>query len=119
MPRHRPAALVALALAPVLLCLTACSQIAALAPVSGARETEVRYAAIDILMRHDIQLLAAPDCEPPDDDETIRCAGETLSGVDIIAVSTGAAPTQVTVTVGDVTLYSGEITPVLQEAMER
>jgi len=97
--------------------LTGCSQVAAIAPVGGARESEVRYAAIDVLMDAGVDLLTAPVCTPADAERVIRCAGETLDGEPIDVHSPGDAPDTLTVTVGERTLYSGSTHDVLEAAM--
>ncbi len=104
----------AIALAAV---LAGCSQIAAIAPVGGGREAEVRYAAIDVLQGAGIDVRTAPVCVLADDDREVRCAGETFDGEAIEALSPADAPEAVTVTVGGRTLYSGSILEVLEAAM--
>ncbi len=94
--------------------VSGCSQIAAIAPVGGAREAEVRYAAIDVLLDAGVEILAAPDCR--EDDGAIVCEGETMSGDRIAVASTAADPSSVTVTVGGDVVYSGSITQVLDDA---
>lgn len=42
--------------------LAGCSQIAAIAPVGGSHLAEVRYAAIDLLVDAEVEILTAPVC---------------------------------------------------------
>lgn len=107
------------ALVPVLLLvglsLTGCSQVAAIAPVGGNHLAEVRYAAIDVLLDADVEVLTAPVCAQAPSGE-VSCQGETVDGTDISVVSPADDQTVVTVTVGDDELYSGSIMKVLDEA---
>lgn len=93
------------------LMLTGCSQVAAVAPVGGGHQAEVRYAAIDVLLDADVEILVAPVCEA--DAEVITCAGETVSGEPIVVTSTA---TDVEVTAGSKVIYSGSITEILDRA---
>ncbi len=100
--------------AAIVLALPGCSQIAAIAPVGGDHLAEVRFAANDLLLQADIDLLTAPACttEP---DGAITCAGETADGEKITVESPADDQGSLTVTVGADTLYSGSI----QEALEK
>ncbi|KAA9107606.1 hypothetical protein [Microbacterium rhizomatis] len=115
MTRRRLAAAL-LAVAAVI--LSGCSQVAAIAPVGGSRLAEVRYAALDVLTSADVEILTAPICTQGAD-ETVTCGGTTVDGQAIRAVSTGASPDDVTVTVGSDTLYDGSVQDVLEKAMQR
>lgn len=97
------------------LLLTGCSQIAAIAPVGGNHLAEVRYAAIDVLLDADVQVLTAPVCAQAPSGE-VSCQGETADGTDISVVSPADDQTVVTVTVGDDELYAGSIMDVINEA---
>lgn len=97
--------------------LAGCSQIAAIAPVGGNHETEVRYAAIDVLQGAAIDILTAPVCATADDERAVRCSGDTLDGEAIEVVSPADAPETLSVTVGGRTLYAGSIDDVLEAAM--
>lgn len=99
------------------LALAGCSQVAAIAPVGGGRESEVRYAAIDVLMDEGVDILTAPVCTPADAERVIRCMGETFDGEAIDVHSPGDAPDTFTLTVGARTLYSGATRDVLEAAM--
>ena len=101
----------------VLLTLAGCSQIAAIAPVGGGRESEVRYAAIDVLMAEGVEILTAPVCEPANAEREIRCVGETFERERIDVHSPGDAPDTFTLTVGERMLYAGSIRTVLEAAM--
>lgn len=98
----------------IVLALTGCSQIAAIAPVGGDHLAEVRFAANDLLLQADIELLTAPTCTTAPDG-SITCEGETLDGEKIAVESPADDPQSLTVTVGSDTLYSGSI----QEALEK
>ncbi|MGU3647070.1 hypothetical protein ACLBXX_19100 [Microbacterium sp. C23T] len=102
-------------LAVACLLLAGCSQVAAIAPVGGSHEAEVRYAAIDVLLDASTEVLVAPVCES-DEAGTVTCAGETVAGDEISVVSTATDPTAVEVRVGTDVLYSGSIMEVLDRA---
>lgn len=99
----------------LVMALTGCSQVAAIAPVGGSHQAEVRYAAIDVLVDADIEVMVAPVCES-DDAGAITCEGETTDGTVISVVSTAADQTSVEVRVGDDVIYSGSIMEVLNRA---
>ncbi len=94
--------------------LPGCSQIAAIAPVGGDHEAEVRYAAIDVLLNAGVEILQAPDCH--EDDGAILCEGETMTGERIAVESTSDDPSSMTVTVGADVVYSGSVRSVLDDA---
>lgn len=104
-----------LLLGPALLLVAGCSQVAAIAPVGGDHLAEVRYAAIDVLLDAEVDILTAPVCDQVASGE-VSCTGETVDGSEITAVSPADDQTVVTVTVGDRELYSGSIMDVLNEA---
>ncbi len=111
----RRLALAASVLTAGLLTLGGCSQVAALAPVGGNHLSEVRYAAIDILLAKNIEVLVAPVCESEGD--AVTCTGETADGQAITVDSPAAATDTVTVTVGDETVFEGEYWDILDDAM--
>ena len=115
MPRRLAAAL---ALGAATLALAGCSQIAAIAPVGGSREAEVRYAAIDVLLERGVEVGTAPVCAMVDDDAVISCAGETLDGAPILVESPADAPDTFVLTVDGETLYDGPTADVLEAAMQ-
>lgn len=102
-------------LAPVCLMLAGCSQVAAIAPVGGSHEAEVRYAAIDMLVDAGTEILVAPVCDT-DADGTVSCTGETVSGDPISVASPASDQTVVKVTVGSDVIYSGSIMDVIDRA---
>jgi len=95
--------------------LSGCSQIAALAPVGGDHLTEVRFAALDVLVAAKVEILTAPVCESAPGGAT-SCEGETVSGALITVRSEADDPSAVTVKVGDSVLYSGPISNVIDDA---
>ncbi len=94
--------------------LAGCSQVAALAPVGGNHETEVRYAAIDVLTTSGVAVLTAPVCATAGG--AVTCSGTTVSGETVTVVSPADDPVVLTVTVGEKQLYSGSIMDVLDAA---
>ncbi len=95
--------------------LAGCSQISALAPVGGDHLATVRYAAIDVLLEAQVEILTAPVCESATDGAS-TCTGETVDGEAITVNSTAADPTSLAVQVGTKVLYSGSIQDVLDDA---
>jgi hypothetical protein len=105
------------AIALVVLALAACSQTAALAPVGGDRLAEVRFAAIDVLMDQRVELLVAPVCTASgEDDDDIACAGTTLDGRPITAVSSAEHQDRLVVTVDGKVIHDGDLQAVLTSA---
>lgn len=102
--------------AAVLLALTGCSQVAALAPVGGNRATEIRFATIDVLLDHDIQLLEAPTCAEADD-KAVTCSGTTVDGKPVTATSPAAYQDSLIVEVDGTKLYNGTIDAVIDESI--
>ena len=98
------------------LALTGCSQIAAIAPVGGAHVSEVRYAALDILVQKQVEVLTVPVCTTVD--RAVSCTGSTIGGAAIEVDSPADDPTNLTVTVDGEVLYSGSIQDVLDAAVE-
>ena len=98
----------------IVLALAGCSQIAAIAPVGGDHLAEVRFAANDLLLQADVELLTAPVCTTAADG-AITCEGENVAGEKITVESPADDQESLTVTVGADTLYSGSI----QEALEK
>ncbi len=97
--------------------LAGCSQVAALAPVGGDRESGVRYAANDLLLDAGIEIMTAPVCHQAAD-KAVTCEGRTADGQDIRVVSTAADQARMVLTVGSRTLYDGDIQTVLDKAMQ-
>lgn len=99
----------------MVLALTGCaSQIAGLAPVSGDTPAAIRAAAIDVLLERRLTIRDAPQCASTGDGWS--CAGSLTDGSAIIITAAGTKPTDMTVLVGDVTVYEGSIQVVLDRA---
>lgn len=111
----RRAGVTASVLAAGVLALAGCSQVEALAPVDGNHLTEIRYAAIDILLAKNIEVLVAPVCEQSG--EAVSCTGETAAGEAITVESPADATDTVTVTVGNETIYDGKYWDILDDAV--
>lgn len=94
--------------------LTGCSQVAALAPVGGNRVTIVRFAGNDVLVAAGIDLLTAPLCTTSGD--AVDCRGTTVDGAAVVVTSTAQDQADMTVTVGDRTVYRGSVQAVLDAA---
>ena len=99
------------------LLLAGCSQVSALAPVGGDRVSGVRYAANDLLLDEGIDVMTAPVCVQAAD-KAVACEGKTLDGQPIRVVSAAEDQARMVLTVGDRTLYDGDIQAVLEEAMQ-
>lgn len=97
------------------LALSGCSQVAAVAPVGGNHQAEVRYAAIDVLLGAEVEVLVAPVCESGAGG-SITCEGQTVAGETISVHSPADDQTTVEVTVGSTVIYSGSIMDVLDES---
>ena len=97
-----------------LLTLGGCSQLAALAPVGGDQLAEVRFAAIDVLLENDVDVLEAPVCAL--DGAAITCTGSTVDGGAIEVTSSTSDSADLTVLVGGEQLFSGSLQSVLDEA---
>ena len=109
------AGLLAAALAVV--AVTACSQTAALAPVGGDRLTEVRFAALDVLVAQHIDVLVAPVCSASGrDDATISCVGTTVDQQTIRAVSTSDDQQDLEVLVAGKSIFRGALQDVVDAA---
>lgn len=102
-------------LAVACLVLAGCSQVAAIAPVGGGHEAEVRYAAIDVLLESGTEVLVAPVCES-DTAGAVSCTGETVAGEPISVVSPASDPTVFEVKVGADVIHSGKIMEVIDRA---
>ena len=102
-------------LAASMMAVAGCSQVEALAPVGGNHMTEIRYAAIDILLAKNIDVLVAPVCEQSG--EAVSCTGETADGEVITVTSPADATDTVTGTVGSDTIYDGKYWDILDDAV--
>ena len=58
------------------LALAGCSQVSALAPVSGDAITTLRIAVDDVLLENDVRILIAPKCTTAA--EATSCTGSTV-----------------------------------------
>ena len=96
--------------------LTGCSQIDALAPVSGGPIQTVRVGILDVLVRENVQILVAPVCTKGE--TAFTCVGSTIDGSEINAEANLTAPYFMKVSVGDQVIYDGAVQDVLDEAAE-
>lgn len=96
--------------------LAGCSQVSALAPVSGVPITTLRTASYDVLLREGVDILVAPQCV--EEQDRFSCTGSTLDGQSITVVAPTEEPLTMTVTVGDTVLFTGEVQSVLDDAAE-
>ena len=93
------------------LALAGCTQAAALAPVGGDRLTIIRFAANDVLVEQGVELLVAPVCTA--DGRDVTCQGSSLQGAAITVTSSTDDQADMTVTVGDRTIYAGSVQDVI------
>lgn len=96
--------------------LGACSQVAALKPVSGMNITGVRIAIYDVLVAEKIDVLVAPVCTTVADGFT--CTGSTVDGREIVGTAGSTAPMNLTLEVGGAVIYDGAVQDVLDRAAE-
>lgn len=94
--------------------LAGCSQVAALAPVGGDALSEVRFAAIDVLLQKGVAVGQAPDCVATA--AAIECSGTTVEGAAINVSSQRGADATLEVSVGGTSLFSGRLQDVLDAA---
>lgn len=113
MRRAAAAVLIAVAVAAA---LAGCSQAAALAPVGGNVQSEVRYATIDVLLAHQVPIGTTPVCSAAPNGG-VSCVGKAVAG-DAIASRMAAGSTTLVVEVGGSTLYRGSMWAVLRTASE-
>lgn len=93
------------------LAASACSQAAALAPVSGGRAALVRFAGNDVLVTKGVAILSAPVCAQ--DTSGVACTGTALDGQPIRVVCPPGDPARMVVTIGGTTLYDGPVQDVI------
>lgn len=98
----------------VLVAASACSQAAALAPVSGGREALVRFAGNDVLVGRGVAILRAPVCTQ--DTAGVTCTGTTTDGQPIRVQGPPGDPARMVVTVGAATLYDGPVQDVIDRS---
>jgi len=91
--------------------LGGCSQLDALAPVGGAAIADMRYAANEVLLEKNIDILVAPVCSG--EGLELRCTGETVNNETITAASTSEDESTFELMVGTETVYSGDVQAVL------
>jgi hypothetical protein len=96
----------------VALATAGCSQVAAVAPVGGTREAEVRFAGNDVLVEQGVAILTAPVCAS--ESGTVTCTGAAVDGTVITVSAASGGPMRVQV--GDRTLYDGPVQTVLEKA---
>lgn len=93
---------------------TGCSQITALAPVSGGPLQTVRVGILDVLVQEGVPILVAPVCTQQPTQFT--CIGSTIDGREIRAVATLSTPYTMSVTIGGDVLYDGDVQIVIDAA---
>ncbi len=91
-----------------------CSQVAVLQPVAGDSVTAVNNATSDVLASAGIDVMTWPVCTF--DDKGYTCTGQTVAGEPIVGKATATDPKELTVTVGDRTVYRGPVAAVLEQA---
>lgn len=94
--------------------MAGCSQIDALAPVSGGPLQTVRVGVFDVLVKEQVQILVAPVCV--EEATQFTCLGSTIDGAQIKAEATLTKPYQMTITIGNETLYDGDVQTIIDEA---
>lgn len=114
--RRRRAFAAAFAGAAVAALLSGCSQVDALAQVSGVPEATLRIAANDLLLEQDVAILEAPVCRKETD--SYRCEGTTQDGDPIEVIAPLTTPLTMTLTVGGTQLYSGDVQAVIDRNAE-
>lgn len=97
------------------LALGGCSQIAALAPVGGDAVAEVRYGAIDVLLREDIDVLEAPTCAAGAR-ASVTCSGSTTDGRAIEVFSSTDDDAVLRISLDGHEIFSGPLADVIDEA---
>lgn len=105
----------AVILAASLMGVTGCaSQLAALAPVGGDDLAMVRTASITVLLANNLEMLDAPQCEKSETE--ITCAGTLFDGSDVLVTAPLDPFGEMTVSVGDVVLFEGDLNTVIESA---
>lgn len=93
-----------------------CSQIDALAPISGVPITTVTIAASDVLASEDVAMLTWPVCEPVN--EGFTCDGTTTDDEPVKVEVTGD-PMNMTVMVDGKSIFEGPVQTVIEKAGEQ
>ena len=96
--------------------LVGCSQIDALAPVSGVPLSTVQIAASDVLIRKEVALLSAPICTETQAEFT--CVGTTLKKEPIEVKVPNDATQVMTITVAGKQIFEGPVQDVIEQAGE-
>lgn len=112
--RSRQGIFIPAAMLAAMMSMTACSQITALAPVSGGPLQTVRVGILDVLVQEGVPILVAPVCTQ--EATQFTCTGSTVDGREILAVATLSTPYMMTVTIGGDLLYDGDVQSVLDAA---
>jgi len=93
---------------------TGCSQVAVLKPVAGDALTSVSNATSDVLTSGGVEVMTWPVCSFAD--AVYTCRGQTVAGEPILGAAPAATPLQLTVNIGERTLYQGPLQAVLDQA---
>lgn len=93
---------------------TGCTQVAVLKPVAGDALTSVSNATSDVLTSGGVEVMTWPVCSFAD--AVYTCRGQTVAGESILGTAPAATPLQLTVKVGERTLYQGPLQAVLDQA---
>lgn len=93
---------------------TGCTQVAVLKPVAGDALTSVSNATSDVLTSGGVEVMTWPVCSFAD--AVYTCRGQTVAGESILGTAPSATPLQLTVKVGERTLYQGPLQAVLDQA---
>lgn len=96
----------------LVLTLSGCTQVDALAPVGGAGIADMRYATNEVLLENRIDILVAPVCSG--EGLELQCIGETVNSETITATSTSKDASTFELVIGTETVYSGDVQTVLE-----
>lgn len=105
------------AVAVVAVCaLAGCSQIDALAPVSGGPISTVRNATYIVLVDQEVPVLVAPTCAAVS--TGFECTGSTVDGETITVNAAATKPYAMTIKIADATVFEGNASDVLTANLE-
>lgn len=96
--------------------LASCSQINALAPVSGVPLSTVQIAVNDVLMRKEVPILTAPICTASE--AAFTCSGTTLRNEPIEVRVPNDATQVMTITVAGKQIFKGPVQAVIEQSGE-
>lgn len=96
--------------------IAGCSQIDALAPVSGGPLQTVRVGVLNLLVREGVPILVAPVCT--EEETQFTCVGSTLDDREIRAEATLTQPYLMSVTIGTEVLYDGDVQSIIDESAQ-